>query len=56
MHSVLEGVVRRIIYYLFNPEYSKMKFSLRKYYDEINKNLSQIRTPRFIPRTPRDLK
>lgn len=55
MHSVLEGVVRRLIEYWFSSKYSREKFSLRYRIEEIDSNLVQIRVPKFIPRPPRSL-
>ncbi|RMZ94728.1 hypothetical protein BpHYR1_017434 [Brachionus plicatilis] len=55
MHSILEGVVKSLIKYLFYPEYASRPFSLRKYFDLINDQLINIRVPSFIPRSPRSL-
>ncbi|CAF0919879.1 unnamed protein product [Brachionus calyciflorus] len=55
MHSILEGVVRSLVKYLFFPEYTKRSCSLRKHFMMINKQLVDIKVPDFIPRSPRSL-
>ncbi|CAF1090034.1 unnamed protein product [Brachionus calyciflorus] len=55
MHSVLEGVMKKLLEYWYDSEFSDKDFSLRKYRDQINIILVSIKVPRFIPRLPRDI-
>ena len=55
MHSILEGVIRKLIEYWFSSSYSKKPFSLRPYLEKINENFLKIRIPKYVPRIPRDL-
>ena len=55
MHSVVEGVAKKLMIYWFLPEYSNEPFSLRQHFSKINKMIKSIRVPQFVPRTPRDL-
>jgi hypothetical protein len=58
MHSVLEGVVKRFFKLWFDDvvrEEHLYDFSLRDHKTEIDKRLLNIRTPSFIPVTPRSI-
>jgi hypothetical protein len=58
MHSILEGVVKRFFKFWFEETVyneDKFDFSLKKHINEINRRLSIIRVPSFIPTTPRSI-
>lgn len=55
MHSFFEGVVKNILKYWLNPEYSKYNFSVRKYINSINSRLVAIKPPQFVPIKPRPI-
>ncbi|CAF0902103.1 unnamed protein product [Brachionus calyciflorus] len=55
MHTILEGVVRKLTEYWFDEKFSRENFSLRPYLTSINNNLKEIRVPKFIPRVPREI-
>jgi hypothetical protein len=56
MHSLLYGVVKRLMDRWFCSEYKKELYSLNDRIDEIDSRLNQIRPPRFIPYSPRSIK
>ena len=53
MHSLLEGVVKKLFSFWFDSTHGKKDCSLRKYQQEIEKRLSTICPPSFVPSTPR---
>jgi len=55
MHSILEGVIKSLFKYWFNSENSTHPSSMRKYMQEIDKRLSNILPPKFVPTTPRSI-
>jgi hypothetical protein len=55
MHSLLEGVVKRLFHHWFDSSYSSKSYSLRKYMQEVDLRLSLIKPPKFVPRTPRSI-
>ena len=58
MHSVLEGVVKRFFKLWFEDAVRDehfFNFSLKDHMTEIDKRLLNIRTPLFIPVTPRSI-
>lgn len=56
MHSVLLGLVRRLLQLWFDPKYSNESFSVSSLVNLADKRLSAIRPPHFIQRHPRDIK
>ncbi|RNA00963.1 hypothetical protein BpHYR1_041281 [Brachionus plicatilis] len=55
MHSILEGVVKKLCEYWFYPSFSKESLTLRPYLERINMNLKEFRVPKFVLRLPRDI-
>ena len=55
MHCVLEGVVKQLLKLWFGSNFHKEAFSLRKHINQIDKILSNIKTPNEIQRRPRSL-
>jgi hypothetical protein len=58
MHSILEGVVKRFFKFWFEETVSgdeKYDFSLKRHIKEIDRRLSNIKVPSFIPTTPRSI-
>jgi hypothetical protein len=53
MHSLLEGVIKKLFSFWFDSPYSKKDFCLRKWQQEIEKRLAVICPPTFVPSTPR---
>lgn len=53
MHSVLLGVVRRLLKLWFDPQKLGKEYNLRKNVDEINQKILQIHLPSEIQRKPR---
>lgn len=54
MHSILEGVVKLFFKFWFEETVSDdddYEFSLKKHIKEIDKRLSNIKVPSFIPTT-----
>jgi hypothetical protein len=54
MHSMLEGV-KKLFSFWFDPNHSKGGYSLRSMQREIEKRLSVISPPKFVPSTPRTI-
>lgn len=54
MHSLLDGVLKKLMMYWFDSSYSSKSFSLRKFMQEIDKRLLIIKPPKFV-RTPRTI-
>ena len=55
MHSVLEGVVKSLMVFWFDPKYHDQPYSLRPYLQEIDKMLSRIKPPHEFRRSPRSI-
>ncbi|CAF0992928.1 unnamed protein product [Brachionus calyciflorus] len=55
MHSLLEGVVKNLFKYWFDPSEAKNKYSLRRYMQEVDNRLLTIKPPSFVPKTPRTI-
>jgi len=55
MHSLLEGVIKNLLNYLFNTGDFLGDHSLRKFMQEIDKRLLSIKPPSFVPYTPRSI-
>lgn len=55
MHSLLEGVIKKLFSFWFDSTHSKKEFSLRKNQQEIEKRLADISPPSFVPSTPRTI-
>ena len=55
MHTVLLGVVRKLLKLWFDSKYSKEEFSLSKHLKVIDKRLLRIKPPSFISRVPRSI-
>ena len=54
MHSLLEGVIKKFFEFWFDSKHSGGQFSLRRMQQEIEKRLSVISPPKFIPATIQD--
>ena len=54
MHSVLEGVLKNFFKFWFESTIS-CNYSLKKYMQEIDNRLLNIKPPKFIPSTPRSI-
>lgn len=55
MHSLLEGVIKNFFKYWFSPEYAGNQYSLRKYMQEIDNRLLNIKPPKYVPSVPRSI-
>lgn len=55
MHSLLEGVIKNFFKYWFTPEFAAESFCLRKYMQEIDDRLLNIRPPKYVPSVPRSI-
>ena len=56
MHTVLLGVVRRLLQLWFEPKYSSELFSVSKSVIDVDKRLVKIKPPNFVSRIPRSIK
>jgi hypothetical protein len=56
MHSILYGVVKRLMDRWFSTEFKNESYSLSDRLHEIDQQLLQIKPPRFIPYSPRSIK
>jgi len=54
MHSLLEGVIKNFFKYWFCGEIGD-PYSLKKYMQEIDRRISRITPPKFVPSTPRSI-
>lgn len=55
MHTIYEGVMKKLLYLWFDPSCSDNSFSLHLMKDVVSRNLLQIKPPKFIHRMPRSL-
>jgi hypothetical protein len=55
MHSVLEGVIKKLFTHWFDSKYSSKCFSIRKFMHTIDDRILLIRPPKFVPSTPRSI-
>ena len=55
MHLVLEGAVKSLMAFWFDPKYHDQPYSLRPYVPEIDKMLNRIKPPHEFRRTPRSI-
>ncbi|CAF0990447.1 unnamed protein product [Brachionus calyciflorus] len=53
MHSILYGVILRLLEMWFSPKYSKESFSISGFQKEINNKIVSIRPPKFVAHAPR---
>ncbi|XP_013380319.1 uncharacterized protein LOC106151541 [Lingula anatina] len=56
MHTVLLGIVRRLLKLWFDPKFSSEPYSASRFVDIADKRLACIRPPYFIKRHPRSIK
>lgn len=56
MHTVLLGVVRKLMHLWFDSSHHRELFSLSKHINEVDVRLMEIKPPTFISRVPRSIK
>ena len=55
MHGVEGGVVKKMLFILFDSKYSAFPFSLYNFIDLVNSRLMSIKPPKFVHRMPRNV-
>lgn len=53
MHSVLLGIVRRLLKLWFDPQKQRKEYNLRKHVEKVNEKILKIKLPSEIQRKPR---